>query len=129
MRDNLKENVVKEKSMSFAVRIVNLCKYLNYEKQEFVIAKQLLRSGTSIGANIAEGNYAISKKEFLAKNYIALKECSETLYWLELLHRTEYLDDNQFRSLRADGEEIYRLLQSITKTVKTNLESKNQTEM
>ena len=125
----MKENVVKEKSMSFAVRIVNLCKYLNYEKQEFVIAKQILRSGTSIGANIAEGNYAISKKEFLAKNYIALKECSETLYWLELLHRTEYLDDNQFRSLRADGEEIYRLLQSITKTVKTNLESKNQTEM
>ncbi len=125
----MKENVVKEKSMSFAVRIVNLCKYLNHEKQEFVIAKQILRSGTSIGANIAEGNYAISKKEFLAKNYIALKECSETLYWLELLHRTEYLDDNQYKSLRIDGEELYRLLQSITKTVKINLESKNNSEM
>ena len=119
---NMKENVVKEKSMDFSVRIVNLFKYLTKEKREFAMANQILRCGTSIGANISEGNFAISKKEFLAKIYIALKECGETLYWLELLFRTEYLDENQYRSLQADCEELFRLLQSITKTTKTNLQ-------
>ena len=117
----MSENTVKEKSVRFAVIIVKFYKFLTDEKHEFVMSKQILRSGTSIGANIAESNNAISKKDFLSKLYIALKECSETLYWLDLLYRTEYLDENQYRSLQADCDELYRLLQSITKTIKTNL--------
>ena len=117
----MSKNIVKEKSVRFAIRIVKLYKFLTDEKHELVMSKQILRSGTSIGANIAESNNAISKKDFLSKLYIALKECSETLYWLDLLYRTEYLDENQYRSLQADCDELYRLLQSITKTIKTNL--------
>ena len=117
----MSKNIVKEKSVLFAVRIVKLYKFLTDEKHELVMSKQILRSGTSIGANIAESNNAISKKDFLSKLYIALKECSETLYWLDILYQTEYLDETQYRSLQADCEELYRLLQSITKTIKTNL--------
>ena len=117
----MSKNIVKEKSVRFAIRIVKLYKFLTDEKHELVMSKQILRSGTSIGANIAESNNAISKKDFLSKLYIALKECSETLYWLDLLYQTEYLDETQYRSLQADCEELYRLLQSITKTIKTNL--------
>ncbi len=117
----MSKNIVKEKSVRFAIRIVKLYKFLTDEKHELVMSKQILRSGTSIGANIAESNNAISKKDFLSKLYIALKECSETLYWLDILYQTEYLDETQYRSLQADCEELYRLLQSITKTIKTNL--------
>ena len=84
------EHTVKYKSKRFAVRIVNLYKYLCNEKKEFVLSKQILRSGTSIGANIAESECAISRRDFLAKVYIALKECAETLYWLDLLYETEF---------------------------------------
>ena len=87
----MKENVVVEKSKDFAVRIIQLYKYMNENKKEFVMSKQILRSGTSIGANIAEAECAFSKKDFLAKMYIAFKECSETKYWLELLYKIEYL--------------------------------------
>ena len=88
----MKENLVFDKSKDFAIRIVNLYKYLCETKKEYVLSKQVLRSGTSIGANIAESECAISKKDFMSKLYIALKEATETLYWLELLYKTEYID-------------------------------------
>ena len=113
-------SIVGEKSRSFAVRIVKLYKYLCTEQKEFVMSKQLLRSGTSIGANLAEAEYAISRADFLAKAHIALKETSETLYWLDLLHETDYLADNQFSSIHQDAYEIKKLLSSITKTIREN---------
>ena len=96
------EKTVKYKSKRFAVRIVNLYKYLCGEKKEFVLSKQVLRSGTSIGANIAESECAISEKDFLSKIYIALKECAETIYWLDLLFETDYLSDEQYKSIIGD---------------------------
>lgn len=108
---------VKYKSKKFAVRIVNLYKFLCDEKKEFVLSKQILRSGTSIGANMAEAECAISRKDFLAKIYIALKECAETLYWLDLLHETEYITDIQYSSLQSDCEELRRMLSATTKTL------------
>ena len=98
------EKTVKYKSKKFSVRIVNLYKYLCDKKNEYVLSKQILRSGTSIGANIAESECAISKKDFLSKIYIALKESAETLYWLDLLYETEYITDSQYESLYADCE-------------------------
>ena len=92
-------NIVAEKSKLFAIRIVNLYKYLLKEKKEYLLSKQLVRSGTSIGANIAEAICAISKKDFTAKMYIAYKECSESLYWIELLYATEYLDEREYLSI------------------------------
>lgn len=104
--------------MNFSVRIVNLYKWLCDEKKEFVMSKQLLRSGTSIGANLAEAQAAISKADFAAKVYISSKECMETQYWIELLHRTEYLDDKQYHSIMNDAVEIGKLLTTITRSVK-----------
>ena len=112
------ENVSKEKSKKFAIRIVKLCRFLTGEKSEFILSKQLLRSGTSIGANLAEAECAISKNDFLAKMYIALKEASETRYWLELLHETDYLTDTEFNSIYADCDELVRILSSATKTMR-----------
>ncbi len=106
------------KSKGFAVRIVKLSLYLRDSKKEFVLSKQLLRSGTSIGANLTEAKYAISRNDFLAKTYIALKETAETLYWLELLYNTGYLTYNQYNSMFHDAEELRRLLSAVTKTVK-----------
>ena len=111
----------KYKSKKFAVRIVKLYKYLCNEKSEFVLSKQLLRSGTSIGANIAESECAISEKDFLSKIYIALKECSETIYWLELLYETDYLSQSELESVRSDCIEIKKILSATTKTVKSKL--------
>lgn len=102
------------------MRIIGLYKYLCDEKKEFVLSKQLLRSGTSIGANIAEANCAISKKDFLAKMYIAFKESSETAYWLELLYGAEYLSKTEFESINLDCIELQKILSSITKTTKDN---------
>lgn len=112
----------KYKSKKFAVRIVKLYKYLCNEKSEFVLSRQLLRSGTSIGANIAESECAISEKDFLSKIYIALKECSETIYWLELLYETDYLTQSELESVRSDCIEIKKILSATTKTVKSKLE-------
>ena len=112
------ENIIINKSMEFAVRIVKLYKYLSGEKREFVISKQLLRSGTSIGANVREGVYAQSKGDFISKMSIALKETSETEYWLELLMRTEYLNDEQYTSIRNDCSEVAKLLTTIVKNSK-----------
>ena len=114
------DSIVFEKSKRFAIRIVKLYKYLCDEKKEVVLSKQLLRSGTSIGANIAEANSAFSKKDFLAKMYIAFKECSESKYWLELLYKTDYLTRSEFDSINADCTELQKLLSSITKTLKDN---------
>lgn len=113
-------SIVFEKSKEFSLRIIGLYKYLCDEKKEFVLSKQLLRSGTSIGANIAEANCAISKKDFLAKMYIAFKESSETAYWLELLYGAEYLSKTEFESINLDCIELQKILSSITKTTKDN---------
>lgn len=121
------EDTAKNKSKRFAVRVVKLYRYLCEEKHEFVMSKQLLRSGTSIGANLAEAECAISKKDFLSKVYIALKECSETKYWLELLSEAEYLRDDQFRSICADCEELRRMLSATTKTLNSTLHSSHST--
>ena len=117
------ENVVKEKSFRFAIRIVRLCKFLHNTKNEHVISKQLLRSGTSIGANTAEARYAQSRPDFVSKLSIAMKEAAETDYWLRLLYETDYLTQAQFSSLIHDCDELERLLASIIKTTKSNSNS------
>jgi len=114
-------NVVESKSFDFAVRVVNLYKYLTNEKKEFVLSKQLLRSGTSIGANICESQKAQSIPDFASKLYIALKEANETYYWIRLLYKTEYLTEAEFQSLHKDIDEIMALLMSITKSVKNKI--------
>ena len=114
----MRDNVILAKSIDFAVRVVRLCKYLRDEKSEYVLSRQLLRSDTSIGANATEANDAVSKGDFLNKMYIALKECSETIYWLELLYRTDYLNEAQYKSMYADCNELRRILTSISKTVR-----------
>jgi len=116
----MKTSILYIKSKAFAIRIVRLYQYLATEKKEFIISKQLLRSGTSIGANIAEASRAISRSDFTAKVYISAKECAETLYWLELLHDTDYLSDAQFQSMNRDCRELERLLSASTKTLKSN---------
>ena len=111
-------NNIYQKSFQFAVRIVKLCKYLQTEQKEYILSKQVLRSGTSIGANVAEAQNAQSRPDFISKLNIALKEATETNYWLRLLHETEYLSKTQFDSMIADCNEIESLLVSIIKTTK-----------
>lgn len=110
------ENVVQNKSKAFAVRIVRLYQYLCNEKKEFVLSKQLLRSGTSIGANVKEAIRAQSKPDFSAKMNISLKEASETEYWLELLFETGYLTQTEFDSIIGECIELIKLLTSIVKS-------------
>ena len=112
------EKAIQEKSFRFAVRIVNLCKYLQAEKKEYVLSKQVLRSGTSIGANVAEAQQAQSRPDFISKLNVSLKEAYETNYWLRLLHETQYLSQEAFESIIADCSEIEKLLISIIKTTK-----------
>lgn len=119
------ENTVKFKSKRFAVRIINLYKYLCDEKKEYILSKQILRSGTSIGANIAESECAISKKDFLSKIYIALKECAETIYWLDLLFETDYLSESEYNSIKKDCDEMRKMMSSTTKTMNSKLHSQN----
>ena len=121
----MSDGVAKTKSKVFAIKIIRLYQDLRYEKKEFVLSKQILRSGTSIGANLAEAECAISRKDFLAKIYIALKECVETKYWLELLKETDYISEREFQSLYMDCEELRRILSSTTKTVNSTLHSSN----
>ena len=111
----MKDNPVLEKSKSFSSRIVKLHNYLRDVKHERTIFYQVLRSGTSIGANISEAQCGISEKDFVAKMYIAYKECNETKYWLELLHETGYISDKQFESIYADCIELIKLLTAITR--------------
>ncbi len=118
------ENILKAKSLSFAVRIVNLVRFLNSDKNEFVMSKQILRSGTSVGAMIAEAEFAESKLDFIHKLSIAQKEANETIYWLSLLKETEYLSINQFEDIQNNAVEILKLLTSSIKTVKSRLDNK-----
>lgn len=117
----MKENVVKNKSFGFAVRIVKLYQYLCEQKKEFVLSKQLLRAGTSVGAMVREAEHAESKTDFKHKMAIAQKEINETIYWLELLKETDYLTSEQFESINSDATEIIKLITSILKTTKTNI--------
>ena len=112
------ESILRTKSDDFALRIVNCFKYLQKDRNEHVMAKQLLRSGTSIGANVTEGIYAQSRNDFISKLSISLKEAQETSYWLRLLHKADYLDEEQFNSIHTDNEEIIKLLISTIKTAK-----------
>ena len=115
-----KDNIIRSKSFDFSVRIVNLYKVLYYERNEKTLSKQLLRSGTSIGANIEEGIAAFSKKEFIFKLQISYKEVNESFYWIKLLYRTNYINDVEFESLKLNVEEIIKLLTSIIKSSKLN---------
>ncbi|WP_288763401.1 four helix bundle protein [uncultured Weeksella sp.] len=116
----MRENIVKNRSSSFAVRIVKLYRHLCEQKKEYVLSKQLLRSGTSVGAMVREAEHAESKTDFRHKMAIAQKEINETIYWLELLVATDYLTREQFESINADAVEIIKLIRSIIKTTKAN---------
>ena len=119
--ENGKHNPIKEKSFQFAIRIVNLYKYLNKEKKEYVLAKQILRCGTSIGANINEAQQGQSKKDFLMKMNISLKECTETKYWIALLNATNFIDDKMKNSIMEDCIELEKLLTTIVKTTSNKI--------
>lgn len=112
----MNDNVIENKSFDFAVRIVNLHKHLSAEKKEFVLSKQLLRSGTSIGANVSEAVRGQSKADFLAKMCIALKEANESHYWIRLLYKTDFLTEQEFNSIENDVVELIKILSSICKT-------------
>ena len=116
----MQNNVSVEKSFAFSVRIVNVYKYLTKEKGEYVLAKQLVRCGTSIGANVAEAQRAQSKADFIAKMSISLKEAYEAEYWIRLFHKTDYLTKEEFESLEKDVLELISILISICKTAKEN---------
>lgn len=116
-------NPVKEKSKAFAIRIIKLYSHLCNNKNEYVLSKQLLRSGTSVGANVREALCGISRKDFWAKMYIAFKECVETQYWIELLSETDFLSKDEFESINSDCEELRKILSSITKTMGETLNS------
>ena len=115
------ENIIKNKSFEFAIRIVKLYNFLCDDKKEYVLSKQLLRSGTSVGAMIRETEHAETKKDFIHKIAIAQKEINETLYWIELLKETEYLSSEQFQSINNDAVEIIKLITSIIKSAKKSI--------
>jgi len=118
------DNILFSKSYSFALKIIKTYKFLTENKKEFVLSKQLLRSGTSIGAMVRESKFAQSRVDFINKLSIGLKEANETLYWLELLHDSDYLDDLSFESVHNDANELVSILVSIVKSTKgTNLNS------
>lgn len=121
----MRENIIKNKSFGFAIRIVKLYQFLCEEKREFVLSKQLLRSGTSVGAMVREAEHAESKNDFKHKMSIAQKEINETIYWLELLKETDYLSKDQFFSLNTDAIEIIKLITSIIKSTKVNINKEN----
>lgn len=112
------ESIIEQKSSRFAIRIVNLCRHVRSTKKEYTLSEQLLRSGTSIGANITEAQQAQSKADFVSKLSIALKEASETKYWIRLLHATEYLSAQEYQSICADCTEIEKILVASIKTAK-----------
>lgn len=112
------DSVIEQKSFLFAIRIVKLCKHLRSTRKEYTLSKQLLRSGTSIGANVAEAQQAQSKADFIAKLSISLKETTETKYWIKLLHATDYLSGVEYQSIMLDCVELEKILVSILKTSK-----------
>ena len=116
-----RDNVIREKSFKFAVRVVNLYKVVSSERKEFVLCKQLLRSGTSIGANVREAMNAESNADFVHKLAIAQKECDETCYWLELLSATEFINATEFNSMYDDASELLKIIRSIILSAKKKL--------
>lgn len=116
----MRENVVKNKSFAFALRVVKLYQYLSEQKKEFVLSKQLLRSGTAVGALVREAEQAESPADFIHKLAIALKEANETEYWIELLYQSNYIDETAYNSIKSDLTELLKLLISIIKTTKLN---------
>ena len=118
----MRDSIILKKSKAFALRVIKLYKYLNEQKREHILSKQILRSGTSIGANVKEAVYAQSRADFTAKLFIAQKECAETEYWLELLHESDYIIKNEFDSIYGDCQELMNMIVASTKTLqgKTN---------
>ncbi len=125
MTDNSQNNVVFEKSKCFALRIIKLYKFLGEEKAEYVISKQILRCGTSIGANIAESVYAQSRSDFVGKLSISLKEAAETGYWLDILYKSNYINKSSYDSVRKDCDELMKILTSIVRTTKNSAKQQN----
>ena len=117
----MKENILKDKSFLFAIRIINLYKYLKTSHGEYIVSKQVIRSGTSVGAIIREAEYAESTKDFIHKFSISLKEANETRYWLDLLNATDYIDEKMHKSLGEDCDELLKLLTATIKTSKNRL--------
>lgn len=115
-----RQSIVGDKSLAFAKRIAKLYRFLIDKKKETILSKQILRSGTSIGANIREGLFAQSRKDFISKMNIALKEAGETDYWIEILYSADYLTEMEYKSLKNDNDELIRMLSSIVKTTKEN---------
>ena len=122
------DNPIEKRSYLFALRIVKAYKYLTKQKDEYVLSKQMLRSGTSIGAMMREAKFAQSRADFVNKASIALKEANETLYWIELLHDSEYIDYLSFNSLHQEADELTAILASIVKTTKENTTKYNNAE-
>ena len=122
------DNPIEKRAYQFALRIVNAYKYLTRQQSEFVLSKQMLRSGTSIGAMMREAKFAQSRADFVNKASIALKEANETLYWIELLHDSEYIDDLSFNSLHQEADELTAILASTVKTTKENTTKYNNAE-
>ncbi|MCX6152792.1 MAG: four helix bundle protein [Candidatus Kapabacteria bacterium] len=120
-------SIVKERSFKFSVRIIRLYTYLTKDKKEYVLSKQLLRCGTSIGANIREALNGESKMDFVHKFAIAQKECDETLYWIELLKEAEILNQKEFDSIYPEAEELLKMIRSIIMKTKTNLKKGSAT--
>jgi four helix bundle protein len=116
---NEKKNIIKEKSFLFAIRIIKLYQYLCEVKKEFILSKQLLRSGTAIGALIRESQNAESKADFIHKLSIAQKECDETIYWLELLKETNYLNEREFENICKEADELLKIIRSVIITTKS----------
>jgi four helix bundle protein len=114
-----RDSVLKSKSFAFAIRIINLYKYLKKKHGEYIISQQIIRAGTSIGALIREAEYAESSKDFMHKLYIGIKEANESIYWLELLHATGYIDKKMYESMEADAIELLKMLISSIKTIKS----------
>ena len=118
----MKQNVIKEKSFAFAVRIVRTYQHLVKTHREFILSKQVLRSGTAVGALVREAVNAESRQDFVHKLGMAQKECDETIYWLELLHTTEYLNKPEFESIQNDASELLKIIRSIILTTKSRPE-------
>jgi four helix bundle protein len=119
----MKENIIKEKSYAFALRMIKAYKYLTRKQREFILAKQVLRSGTAIGALVREAEHAQSTADFISKMNIALKEANETEYWLMLLKDSDYINEKSFSSIHNDCDELIRMLVSIVKTTKLKIEN------
>ena len=122
----MKESILTEKSLNFAIRIINTYKYLSEIKKEYVLSKQLLRSGTAIGALQSEGSFAESKADFIHKYGIAKKECNELIYWLKLLFRTNYINQKEFDSLTNDAIELMKILTASILTAKKSIKNKRK---